>query len=101
MYFYTDLILNSYNVNLNTRLNFSKLYNLLENKNFSFSENPLISLGDIYSKLDIKVEDNIQKYNEMYEKLNNSALVLNLNNSSLSENSQSYLISFLYNIIIY
>jgi hypothetical protein len=73
----------------------------LENKNFSFSENPLISLGDIYSKLDIKVEDNIQKYNEMYEKLNNSALVLNLNNSSLSENSQSYLISFLYNIIIY
>ncbi|MDR2640226.1 MAG: hypothetical protein LBC61_02620 [Candidatus Peribacteria bacterium] len=45
------------------KINFSKLYNSLENKEFSFQNKPIISLNSIYSKLDLDDNSDTDKYN--------------------------------------
>lgn len=92
LYFYSNLVIDSNKIDTNSKINFSKIYNKLENKNFNFNETFLLKLNDLYFNYDFKNEKNI--YIDI-NNINKSILEKNLN-----ETEKSYFIYFLKKIII-
>ncbi|MDR1988534.1 MAG: hypothetical protein LBQ24_07645 [Candidatus Peribacteria bacterium] len=92
LYFYTSLVVNSYETDNNKKTNFSKLYNQIEDKEFDFKNEYVVSLNNIYSKLDLN--DN-NEYGGVYKNLNGL-----LSNLSQNNEQTSYLTFFLNKTII-
>lgn len=99
IYFFIDNALNSYDYPIDKKINFSKLFNKIENKDYIFENNELIKLIKSYSIFDYNnsIETNI-RYDELYKNLN--SIDYNLVSTNYSENEKSYLILFLNKIII-
>lgn len=92
LYFYSNLVIDSNKIDINSKINFSKIYNKLENKDFNFNENFLLNLNDLYYMYDFKKENNI------YNSLNN--INDKIIEKKLSEAEKSYFIYYLKKVII-
>lgn len=87
LYFYSDLVIDWNKDDLNSKINFSKIYNELENTKYDFNNDYAVSLSDLYFRYDFK------EYLNIYKDLN----ILNkiVINSNINENQKSYFIFFL------
>lgn len=92
LYFYSNLVIDSNKIDINSKINFSKIYNKLENKNYIFNENFLLTLNDLYFTYDFKKENNVYKN---LDNINKEIL-----EKKLSESEKSYFIYFLKKVII-
>jgi len=50
--FYSNLVIDAKKDDINSKINFSKINNKLENKNYTFKDDYLLNLNDIYFKYD-------------------------------------------------
>jgi len=92
-YFYSNLVIDGKKEDINSKINFSKIKNRLENNNFEFNDNYLLNLNIIYFKYDF--------YND-YLFYNNLTNINNeIKNIELNEIQKSYLIFFINKIILY
>ncbi|MDD2907985.1 MAG: hypothetical protein PHH98_05060 [Candidatus Gracilibacteria bacterium] len=85
--FYSNLVINGGKNEIGAKINFSKIYNKLENKNYNFENDYLIALGNLYFKYDFN------DYKDIYLDLNtiNQKIIEN----KLNEIEKSYFIFFL------
>ena len=93
LYFYSNLVIDWNKNDLNSKINFSKIYNELENLKYEFNNDYSILLSDLYFKYDFK------EYLNIYKDLNNLNKIII--NSNINENEKSYFIFFLNKNIIY
>ncbi len=90
--YYSYLVINWYKNDIESKINFSKIYSKLEWTNYVFKDKYLLSINDIYFKYDFKNDNDLFK-NLNY--INNT-----YPNTSLWEIEKSYLIFFLNKVII-
>jgi predicted nuclease with TOPRIM domain len=73
--FYSSLVINSVNSDVNLKIDFSKLYNSLNEKTFAEIDNSILELNGIFSKFDFsdesidKLYKNLGNLNEKLDKL--------------------------------
>lgn len=90
--FYSNMVIDWWKNDINSKINFSKIYNKLENKKYSFKEEYILNLNNLYFNYDYKWYSNIYKdLNELNEKIISS---------KLDESKKSYFIFFLNKTII-
>gem|GEM_PF-6150455 len=92
LYFYSNIVIDSNKNDINSKINFSKIYNKIEDRKFNFNEDFLLTLNDLYFIYDFKKENNI------YTNLNN--INKKILSKKLSESEKSYFIFFLKKVII-
>lgn len=90
---YSNLVIDGNKDDINSKINFSKIYNELENTKYDFNNDYSMLLSDLYFKYDFK------KYLNIYKDLND--LNKKVIDSKISENQKSYFILFLNKNIIY
>lgn len=90
--YYSYLVINWYKNDIESKLNFSKIYSKLEWTNYVFKDKYLLSLNDAYFKYDFKNDNNLFKE---INYINNT-----YPSTSLWEVEKSYLIFFLNKVII-
>lgn len=92
LYFYSSLVIDWWKEDITSKINFSKIYNSLENINYNFRDDYLIKLNDFYFKYDFNSLSNL--YKEL--SIINDYILKNW----LDENKKSYFIFYINKTII-
>lgn len=90
--FYSNMVIDWWKNDINSKINFSKIYNKIENKPYIFKNDYLLLLNNLYFNYDFK------DYSNIYKDLNsiNQEIIKN----KLDENKKSYFIFFLKKTIL-
>ncbi|MDD3793489.1 MAG: hypothetical protein PHI37_01635 [Candidatus Gracilibacteria bacterium] len=92
-YFYSNLVIDGEKEEIEPKINFSKIKNVLENNNNNFNDEYLLKLNNIYFKYDFNNDSSF--YNNLAN-INKEII-----DKELTETQKSYLIFFMNKIILY